>query len=62
METTRRDFIKASLLLGSSLIVNPAALYASAKTGEPWEPAYKKLDREGKFAQRIKEAYAMFEN
>jgi putative pyruvate formate lyase activating enzyme len=62
METTRRDFIKASLLLGASLIVNPAARYASAKTGPPWEPAYKKLDQEGKFARRIEEAYAMFEN
>jgi putative pyruvate formate lyase activating enzyme len=62
MGTTRREFIKATLLLGGSLLVNPAALCAASKAGESWEPAYKKLDREGKFGQRIKEAYALFEN
>jgi putative pyruvate formate lyase activating enzyme len=62
METTRRDFLKAALLLGTSLVVNPAALYASERTVGAWEPAYRKLEREGRFAQRIEEAYALFEN
>jgi len=60
METTRRDFIKHCLLLGGSLLISPFPLYA-AKRGEGWRPAYAKLEQEGKFAQRIEEAYAIFE-
>ena len=60
METTRRDFIKHCLLLGGSLLISPVPLYA-AKKGERWRPAYAKLEQEGKFAQRIEEAYAIFE-
>ncbi len=61
METTRRDFIKHCLLLGGSLLISPLPLYA-AKKGEEWRPAYAKLEQEGKFAQRIEEAYSIFEN
>ncbi len=61
METTRRDFIKHCLLLGGSLLMSPFPLYA-AKKGEGWRPAYAKLEQEGKFAQRIEEAYSIFEN
>ena len=61
METTRRDFIKHCLLLGGSLLISPLPLYA-AKKGEGWRPAYAKLEQEGKFAQRIEEAYSIFEN
>jgi len=57
---TRRDFIKRSLLLGGSLLISPVPLYA-AKKGEEWRPAYAKLEQEGKLAQRIKEAYSIFE-
>jgi len=60
METTRRDFIKHCLLLGGSLLISPVPLYA-AKKGEEWRPAYAKLEQKGKFAQRIEEAYAIFE-
>ena len=62
MNFTRRQFIKNSLWLGSSLFLPPSLLYAEQKKGEQWIPAYKKLDREGKLAQRIKQAYALFEN
>jgi uncharacterized Fe-S radical SAM superfamily protein PflX len=62
MEWTRRDFIKSSFLLGSSLLLSPVSLHATQKKEERWIPAYGKLEKEGKLAQRIKQAYAIFEN
>ncbi len=61
MKITRRDFIKNSLLVGGSLLFSPVSLYAKQKKGEQWHPAYEKLEREGKFAERIEQAYAIFE-
>ncbi len=62
MNFTRRQFLKNSLWLGSSPFLPPSLLYAEQKKGERWIPAYEKLEREGKLAQRIKQAYAFFEN
>jgi putative pyruvate formate lyase activating enzyme len=62
MEFTRRGFIKKSLLLGSSLLLSPASLHAGLKKEERWIPAYEKLEKEGKLAQRVKQAYSIFEN
>jgi len=61
MEITRRDFIKNTLILGGTLFFTPVPLHAARKEGEEWHPAYEKLEQEGKLAQRIKEAYAIFE-
>jgi putative pyruvate formate lyase activating enzyme len=61
METTRRDFIKRTLLLGGTLLFYPAPLYA-AKKGEGRRPAYEKLEQEGKFAEKVEQAYAIFED
>ena len=61
METTRRDFIKRTLLLGGTLLFYPAPLYATKKE-EAWRPAYAKLEEEGKFARKIEEAYSIFED
>ena len=57
---TRREFIKNSLLLGSSLLIIPSSLQASTKR-EAWRPAYKKLEEEGILARRVKRAYSIFE-
>jgi putative pyruvate formate lyase activating enzyme len=62
MKFTRRDFIKTSLLLGGSVLVPYLPLHATQKEEVSWIPAYEKLEREGKLAGRIKEAYALFEN
>ncbi|MEW6376957.1 MAG: radical SAM protein, partial [Thermodesulfobacteriota bacterium] len=62
MEFTRRDFIKSSLFLGGSLLISPASLYALQKKEGRWIPAYEKLEKEGKLAQRVEQAYAIFEN
>ena len=61
MKFTRRDFIRNSFLLGSSLFFSSSSP-ALPKKEEPWTPAYAKLEAKGKFAQRIKQAYALFEN
>ncbi len=58
---TRRDFIKKSLFLSGSLLIAPASLYGGRK-GEPSLPAYATLEGENQLAQRIQEAYAVFEN
>ncbi len=60
-EITRRDFIKSSLILGGSLLLSPVSLHAEQKKGERWHPAYEKLESEGKLAQRVEQAYAIFE-
>ena len=62
MVLTRRDFIKGSLFIGSSAFLSPDSLFATQKNEKPWVPAYEKLEREGKLADRIKEVYAVFEN
>jgi len=62
MKITRRNFIKSSLLMGSSLLLSPVSLYAKPKKGEQWRPAYEKLEEEGKLAQRVQQAYAIFEH
>ena len=62
MKFTRRDFITNSFLLGGSILLSPASLYAKVRDAVKWTPAYEKLEAEGKLAQRIKQAYAMFEN
>ena len=61
MKITRRDFIKNSLLLSGSLLLSPVSLCAQQKNREEWHPAYEKLEREGKFAERVEQAYAIFE-
>lgn len=62
MKFTRRDFIKNSFLLGSSFLFSPIPISPAEKKEIKWIPAYEKLEKEGKFAQKIKQAYAMFQN
>lgn len=59
MGLTRRDFIKGSTLLSSSFLF-PSALLARKKE-ERWVPAYENLEEEGRFAQRVEEAYRLLE-
>ena len=48
--------------MGSSLVFTPVPLYAQKKREEQWRPAYEKLEEEGKLAQRVKQAYDIFDN
>ena len=61
MELTRRDFIKRSLIVSGSLLICESSLFAANKKRERWYPAYAKLEREGKLAQRVEQAYSIFE-
>ncbi len=62
MDLRRRYFIKKSLFLSGSLLLSPFSLLAGQKKYDRWIPAYEKLELEGKLAQRIKQAYALFEH
>jgi len=62
MKLRRRDFIRGSFLLGSSIFLSPGILRAGQKKEVHWIPAYEKLEMEGKLAQRVKQAYVLFEN
>jgi putative pyruvate formate lyase activating enzyme len=62
MEITRRDFIKSSLILGGSFLLSPTSLNAGERKGKTWHPAYERLETEGKLAQRIEQAYTIFED
>ena len=62
MELTRRDFITSLIILSGSLLVSNRFVYAAKKTGERWYPAYGKLEQEGKLAQRVEQAYSIFEH
>jgi putative pyruvate formate lyase activating enzyme len=61
MKITRRDFIKSTLLLGGSLVFSPSPAYALVQKEQQWYPAYGKLEKEGKLAERVAKAYAIFE-
>lgn len=61
MNVTRRDFIKGSLMLSGSLFLWLNSADAAQTRDRHWLPAYGKLEHEGKLAQRVDEAYAIFE-
>ncbi|MGD8948515.1 MAG: radical SAM protein [Desulfobacterales bacterium] len=61
MNVNRRDFIKGSLVLGGSLIFPFNFAFAAQIKEKQCFPAYGKLENEGKLAQRVEEAYSIFE-
>jgi len=61
MMPTRRDFLKTSFLIGGSLLASPVSPLAGQKKEGQWTPAYEKLENAGKLAQRVEQAYAIFE-
>jgi len=61
MNVNRRDFIKGSLILGGSLLFPFNSTFATQIKEKQWFPAYGKLENEGKLAQRVEEAYSIFE-
>jgi putative pyruvate formate lyase activating enzyme len=58
---TRRDFVRSSLLLGATLFLSPFPARAKKAKGEGWRPAYELLEQEGKLAEKVEQAYAIFE-
>jgi len=62
MAITRREFIWRTFLVGGSLFLAPATLQASQIKKGGWRAAYLKLEKEGRLAQRIEQAYAILEN
>ncbi len=62
MRLSRRDFVKSSLFLGCSFLLSPGFTLAGQRKEEKWVPAYEKLEAEGRLAEKIRQAYAIFEN
>ena len=63
MKLTRRELIEKSLVLGGSFLLSSSFAHAVPENREEqWIPAYEKLEKEGKLARRIKEAYSIFES
>jgi putative pyruvate formate lyase activating enzyme len=61
MSTTRRDFIKKSVVLGGALLLPPRSLQARTSARDDWLPAYGRLEQEGKLAERIERAFDILE-
>lgn len=62
MELSRRDFIKSLLVSGGTLfIAGWGGAGEASGSKEAWQPAYQKLEDEGRFAERIERAYRAFE-
>ena len=61
MQITRRQFIKSSLTLGGSLLLPHRSLYAKLQKRQQWYPAYAKLEKEGRLAERVEQAKALLE-
>jgi len=59
---TRRYFIKSCFLFGGTALITPMKLHGLQPRETAWQPGYMKLEKEGKLAQRIRKAYAHFEN
>ena len=62
MEITRRDFIKYSLILGGMLYLPNGASHAAHNRKTDGYPAYGKLEEAGKLADRVEQAYEIFEH
>jgi putative pyruvate formate lyase activating enzyme len=63
MNFTRREFIKTILVTGGSLILSVShARAVPRKIKKNWAPAYEILEKKGRFAQKVEEAYSIFEN
>ena len=63
VKLTRREFIRGFMAVGGSILLTsaPLRLLAQDKT-ESWSPAYRRLEQEGRLADRIEQAYALFKS
>ena len=57
MGTTRRDFLKSSVVLGGTLLLPTDRPSTSSARRTEWLPAYGKLEQEGRLAERIEQAF-----
>ena len=62
MAMTRRNFIKTMCLAGVALLLKACTRADEPPRDlEPWQPAFAKLEAEGKLAERVEQAYRIFE-
>ena len=59
---TRRDFLKGILVAGGAAFLNACARHGeAAQNSGSWRPAYRTLEDEDKFAERVEQAWSIFE-
>lgn len=61
MTVSRRDFVKNSLLTGGALLTFPACTRPPDGAAASFQPAYARLEEEGKFEARVEEAQEMLQ-
>ena len=62
MAMTRRNFIITMCHTGAAVLLNACTQVDEPQVAlETWQPAYAKLEAEGKFAERIEQAYGILE-
>lgn len=62
MALKRRDFIRRAVITGGALLIPEGLSWAKQGNEGQWRPAYEKLEREGRLAQRIEQAHDILEN
>ncbi|MEW6332765.1 MAG: radical SAM protein [Thermodesulfobacteriota bacterium] len=62
MGFTRRYFIKSCVLFGGASLLAPMTGRGLQAGEASWQPGYLRLEKGGKLAERIRQAYAHFEN
>jgi putative pyruvate formate lyase activating enzyme len=61
MKITRRAFLQGTIGLGGALVFPGRILRAAADKEIPWSPAYESLAKKDLLAQRVTQAYSIFE-
>ncbi len=62
MDVTRRAFIKNMALAGGAVFLEACSPKTNAEeNSDSWQPAYAKLESEGKLSERVEQAYSKFE-
>ncbi len=62
MLVKRREFLQRMALASGAMCLGARPLTAAAEDERPWEPAYTRLNAEGKLAERVEAVYARFEH
>ncbi len=61
MPTTRRQFLKSTAVLGGAMLVPATRTGATVASNDDWQPAYARLEQEGKLQERIDRAYTILD-
>jgi putative pyruvate formate lyase activating enzyme len=61
MATTRRKFLKGTAVAGGVLLLPGTRLRAAPRSPEDWQPAYGRLEEQGRLEERVERAFRMLD-